>query len=57
MPNVLLTKEYKSRPVGTLLTGVSEREAGAIKAMGLGDVLPADEPEKSAKKGEKADKE
>ncbi|WP_312416694.1 hypothetical protein [Shinella sp.] len=54
MTNVLLTKIYKSRPVGTILKDVSDGEAAAIEAMGLGEKLPADEPEKPAKKGEKA---
>lgn len=57
MTNVLLKKEYKSRPVGTILTDVSDKEAGAIEAMGLGEKLPVDEPEKPAKKGEKEVKE
>lgn len=55
MTNVLLTKDYKGKKGGTLLTGLHGREAATIERLGLGQIVkePATE-EKPARKGDKA---
>lgn len=54
MTNVLLTKDYQSNKAGAILSDVSDGEASAIKALGLGEVLK-EEPAKAEAKG-KGDK-
>jgi len=51
MTNVLLSKAYKGNEAGTLLTGVSDKDARAIKALGLGSIIK--DEVKPAKKAEK----
>lgn len=48
--NVLLSKDFKGRKAGELLTEVSGAEAGAIERLGLGAILK-EEPAKAEAKG------
>lgn len=52
MTNVLLSKAYKGQKAGSLLTGVSDKDARAIKALGLGSEVK-DEASKPKGKSEK----
>ncbi|WP_416066102.1 hypothetical protein ACK9YZ_07045 [Rhizobium sp. ZK1] len=53
MTNVLLTKKYKSREAGSILTDLSEGEATALETIGVGQKLKEEEqpaPKEKAKK-------
>lgn len=54
MTNVLLTKKYQSNKAGTILSDVSDKEASAIKALGLGEMLKEPAKVEAKGKGEKA---
>lgn len=56
MTNVLLTKDYQSNKAGAILSDVSDGEASAINALGLGEVLKEEPAKVEAKgKGEKSE--
>jgi hypothetical protein len=52
MTNVLLTKKYKGRNAGSILTNLAEGEATALETIGVGQKLKEEQqpaPKKAAK--------
>jgi hypothetical protein len=52
MTNVLLTKKYKGRNAGSILTDLADSEATALETIGVGQKLKEEEqpaPKKAAK--------
>lgn len=54
MTNVLLSKDYKGKKGGTLLTGLHGREAATIERLGLGQIVKEPAAEAKPRKGDKA---
>ncbi|MBX4870584.1 hypothetical protein HJA85_27055 [Rhizobium bangladeshense] len=44
MTNVLLTKKYKGREAGSILTDLAEAEATALEIIGVGQKLKEEPP-------------
>jgi len=44
MTNVLLTKKYKGRAAGSILTDLSAGEATALETIGVGEILKEEQP-------------
>ncbi|WP_020486967.1 hypothetical protein [Rhizobium leguminosarum] len=51
MTNVLLTKKYKGREAGSILTDIADGEATALETIGVGQKLKEEQP--APKKGGK----
>ncbi len=53
MTNVLLTKKYKGRNAGSILTDLAEGEATALETIGVGQKLKEEEQPAPKEKGKK----
>lgn len=57
MTNVLLTKKYKGREAGSILTDIADGEATALETIGVGQKLKEEEQPTPKKAGKAADAE